>query len=148
MELGNRKIHIVRNRGAFVTTDSPDKNGEGFAIRGAATAMVGFQRNNHVHGRSSNRITCKGRSIRVNSAGAGKSSITCGQRVCVCAAAHEQPTNNWQSIKQRVGFTTLVVPRVSTGSMRSGLGGEPLIVLVGSGGKWSMSCERYEKLHG
>ena len=33
----------------------------------------------------------------------------CGQRVCVCEGALEQPTNNWQSIKQRVGFTTLVV---------------------------------------
>ena len=28
---------------------------------------------------------------------------------CVCAGAHEQPVNNWQSVGQRVGFTTSVV---------------------------------------
>ena len=48
----------------------------------------------------------------------GKSNMICGQRVCVCGGAHEQPTNNWQSVEQRVGFTTLVVPRLSTGSAK------------------------------
>ena len=38
----------------------------------------------------------------------GKSNMICGQRVCVCGGAHEQPTNNRQSVELRVGFTTLV----------------------------------------
>ena len=28
---------------------------------------------------------------------------------CVCSSAQEQPANNWQSVGQRVGFTTSVV---------------------------------------
>ena len=60
VELGNEETHIVRlDRFTW-------KNGEEFA--GAATATVGFQGSDHA--RSSNRIICKGRLARANSAGA------------------------------------------------------------------------------
>ena len=38
----------------------------------------------------------------------GKSNMICGQWVCVCGCTHEQPTNNWQSVELRVGFTASI----------------------------------------
>ena len=49
----------------------------------------------------------------------------CGQRVivasgfCVCTGAHEQPTNNWQSVGQMAGFTTSVAVAQAVSSSQS-----------------------------
>ena len=46
----------------------------------------------------------------------GKDLVFRGRRVC--AGAHEQPTNNWLSVGQRVGFTTSVAVAQAVSSPR------------------------------
>ena len=43
---------------------------------------------------------------------------------CVCAGAQEHPANNWQSVGQRVGFTTSVVHDCTSSHVKMSADGE------------------------
>ena len=55
----------------------------------------------------------------------GKRRVIVASGFCVCTGAHEQPTNNWQSVGQMAGFTTSVaVAQAVSSSTRHSLHNE------------------------